>query len=75
MDAKTKEVLEELKLKNGEGRITEDQICPKCGGENDSYSQGVYEGNSVVLCMPMPTTACFVKKLFKERLGVQSAAK
>ena len=31
MDAKTTDVLEELKLKYGEGRITEDQICPKCG--------------------------------------------
>ena len=31
MDAKTTDVLEELKLKYGEGRITEDQICLKCG--------------------------------------------
>ena len=29
MDAKTTDVLEELKLKYGEGRVTEDQICPK----------------------------------------------
>ena len=29
VDAKTTDVLEELKLKYGEGRITEDQICPK----------------------------------------------
>ena len=41
MDAKTTDVLEELKLKYGEGQITEDQICLKCG-KNDSYSQGVY---------------------------------
>ena len=29
--AKKPEVVEELKLKYGEGRITEDEICPKCG--------------------------------------------
>ena len=29
MDVKTTDVLEELKLKYGEGRVTEDQICPK----------------------------------------------
>ena len=31
MDAKTTVVVEELKLKYGDGRITEDQICLKCG--------------------------------------------
>ena len=31
MDAKTTDVLEELKLKYGEGRNTEDEICLKCG--------------------------------------------
>ena len=31
MDAKTRDVLEELKLKYGIRRITEYQICPKCG--------------------------------------------
>ena len=31
MDANTTDELEELKLKYGEGRITEDQICLKCG--------------------------------------------
>ena len=31
MDAKTTDVLEELKLKYGDGRITEYQIFPKCG--------------------------------------------
>ena len=31
MDATTKDVLKELKLKYAEGRITEDQICQKYG--------------------------------------------
>ena len=31
MGAKTTDVLEELKLKYGEGRITENQICLICG--------------------------------------------
>ena len=40
MDAKTTDVLEELKLKYGEGRIT----------------QGVFEGdNAMVFCRSMPT--------------------
>ena len=60
MDVKITDVLEELKLKYGEGRITEDQICLKCG-KFDSYSQGVYEGgqwSSAGLCRRQ----CFVKK-------------
>ena len=38
MDAVTIDVVEQLKLKYGEGRITEDQICPKCREKFDSYS-------------------------------------
>ena len=48
MDAKTTDVLEELKFKYGDRRITEYQIFPKCG-KIDSYSQGVYEGDNGVL--------------------------
>ena len=43
------DVVEKLKLKYGEGRITEDQICPKCRKKFDSYSQGVYEGENGLL--------------------------
>ena len=49
MDAVTMDVVEELKSKYGEGRITEDQICPKCGKKFDSYSSGVYEGENGLL--------------------------
>ena len=45
MVAKTTDVLEELKLKYGDGQISEDQIFLKCG-KIDSYSQGAYEGDN-----------------------------
>ena len=73
MDAITTDVLEELKLKYGEGRITEDQICLKCGKKLTAIPKASMRG-AMVFCRSMPTTVCFVKK-FKDRLGVQSAAK
>ena len=47
--AKKPEVVEELKLKYGEGRITEDEICPKCGKKFQCYSHGVFEGENGLL--------------------------
>ena len=47
MDAKTTDVLEELKLKYGEGQITEDQICPKCIYEGDNGLLQVYADDSM----------------------------
>ena len=41
--------VEELKLKYGEGRITEDEICPKCGKKFQCYSHGVFEGENGLL--------------------------
>ena len=61
MDAKTTDVLEELKLSYGEGRITEDQICPKCGKKIDSCSPKASMRRTMVFCRSMPTTVCFVK--------------
>ena len=43
------DVVEELKLKYGERRITEDQIYPKCREKFDSYSEGVYVGENSLL--------------------------
>ena len=43
------DVLKELKLKYGEERNTKDQICPKCGKNFDSFSQGVYEEDNGLL--------------------------
>ena len=60
MDAKTTDILEELKLKYGQGRITEDQICKKCG-KIDSYSPKASMRGAMVFCRSMPTTVCFVK--------------
>ena len=61
MDAKTTDVLEKLKSKYGEGRISEDQIFPKWGGGGgggiDSYIiPEVSLGETMVFCRPMPTT-------------------
>ena len=47
--AKKPEVVEELKLKYGEGRITEDVICPKCGKKFQCYFHGVFEGANGLL--------------------------
>ena len=74
MDAKTTNVLEKLKLKYGKERITEDQICLKCEKKIDSYSQGVYEGDNGLLQV-YADDSVFCKKNFKERLGVESAAR
>ena len=60
MDAKTTDVLEELKLKYGEGRITEDQICLKCGGKLTAIPKASMRG-TMLFCRSMPTTVCFVK--------------
>ena len=35
--------------KYGEGRITEDEICPKCGKKFQCYSHGVFEGENGLL--------------------------
>ena len=43
------EVVEELKLKYGEGRITEDEICPNSGKKFQCYSHGVFEGENDLL--------------------------
>ena len=59
--AKKPEVIEELKFKYGEGRITEDEICPKCGRKFQRYSHGVLEGENGLLQV-MPTTVYFVTK-------------
>ena len=61
MEAKTTDVLEELKLKYGEGRITEDQICLKCGKELTAIPEASMRG-IMVFCRSMPMTVCFVKK-------------
>ena len=63
MEAKTTDVLEELKLKYGEGRITEDQIYPKCGNKLTAIPKASMRG-TMIFCTPprsMPTTVCFVK--------------
>ena len=62
MDAKTTDVLEELKLKYEEGRITEDQICLKCGKNLTAIPKASMRG-IIVFCASMPTTVCFVKKI------------
>jgi len=38
---------EELKQKYGEGKITE-EICPKCGGKFEWYSQGIFESGGAL---------------------------
>ena len=65
MDVKTTDVLEELKLKYGEGRITEDQICLKCGEKLASIPKASMRG-TMVFCRSTPTTVCFVKKNLKK---------
>ena len=60
MDAKTTDVLEELKLKYGEGRITEDQIWPKMRKKFTAIPKASMRG-TMVFCRSMPTTVCFVK--------------
>ena len=46
---KKPEVVEEFKLKYDEGRITEDEICPKFGKRFQCYSHGVFEGKNGLL--------------------------
>ena len=60
MDAKTTDVLEELKLKYGDGRITEYQIFPKCGKKLTAIPKASMR-EAMVFCRFMPTTVCFVK--------------
>ena len=66
MGAKITDVLEELKLKYGEGRITEDQICLKMQGKIDSYSQGVYEEDNGLLQVYADDSVFCKKKLKKD---------
>lgn len=47
--AKKPEVAEELKLKYGEGRVTEDEICPKRGKKFECYYHGVFKGENGLL--------------------------
>ena len=61
MEAKITDVLEELKLKYGEGRITEDQICLKYGKKLTAIPK-TSMGGIMVFCRSMPTTVCFVKE-------------
>ena len=65
MDAKTPDVLEELKLKYGEGRITENQICLKCGKKLTAIPKASMTG-TMVFCRSMPTTVCSVKNVLKK---------
>ena len=65
MDAKTTDVLEELKLKYGEGRITADQICLKCGKKLTAIPKASMRG-TMVFCRSMPATVCFVKTFLKK---------
>ena len=60
-------------MKYGEGRITEDQIWLKCGKKLRAIPKASMRGTKV-FSRSMLTTVCFEKK-FKERLGVQPAAK
>ena len=53
MDGKT-DVLEEIKLKYREGRITEDQICLKCGKKLTAIPKASMRG-TIVFCRSMPT--------------------
>ena len=71
MDAKITDVLEELKLKYEEGRITEDQICLKCGKKLTAFSKASLR-RTMVFCRSMPTTVCFVKKK-KLKKGCESS--
>ena len=57
--AKKPEVVKELKFKYGEGRIIEDEICPKCGKRLQCYFHGVIDGENGRLQL-MPTTVYFV---------------
>ena len=47
--AKKPEVVQELKLKNGERRITEDEICAKCGKKFQCYFHGAFKGENGLL--------------------------
>ena len=47
--AKKPEVVEELKLKYGKGRIFKDELCPKCREKFQCYSHGVFEGENGLL--------------------------
>ena len=71
MDAKTTDVLEELNLKYGVGRITEDQICPKCGEKLTAIPKASMRG-TMVFCRSMPTTVCFVKIVLRKTGGAIS---
>ena len=49
VDIKKPEVAEQLKLKYGVGKITHDEICPKCSKKFQCYSSGVFEGENGLL--------------------------
>ncbi len=46
MEDQSQDAVEVMKLKYGEGRITVDEICPKCGKKFVCYSSGVFEGEN-----------------------------
>ena len=47
--AKKPEEVQELNFKYGERRITEDEICPKCGKKFQCYFHGVFKGENGLL--------------------------
>ena len=62
MDAKTTVVVEELKLKNGDGRMTEDQICLTCGKKLIAIPKASMRGTMHGLLQVYAADSMFCKK-------------